>query len=600
MQEELLEIVDISRVEELLKSLCDVTGIPLAILDKDLKVLRTIGRQDICPTLHRIQLEIVEKCKANDNDSENNIQGNSSNPHRFKNGMLDFVYPITIGGIQEAALVIGPFFTKVPQEDFLQKQAQEDGFDEKEYIVALKKLPIIAEDSLESIKIFFTILANFIGDMGQGNLNQLKKVSFLQNIINAIPSPMFYKDVRGIYQGCNNAFAEFMGMPREKIIGSSVYDLSPPELANKYKEMDEQLFDNKEIQSYEHQAVNGQGELREFIFNKAPYFGLNEQVAGLVGVMTDITRKKELEIALKNSETKYRDLLNNLCDGFAYFQSITDEVGNITDYHILEVNKACEKLLGLTRNQLVGKTINETIFRVDNVEINWIQTFQELSDNQNANTLEFYSKLLSKWLLIAAYSSEPGYCAIVLSDITEQKRSIERAEHYAYHDPLTGLPNRRLFDDRLALAIAQGKRENKTIGIAFLDLDKFKEVNDTLGHEPGDILLQEVACRLTSCIREGDTASRIGGDEFVLILPDLEGDDIEIIINRILEKCRQPFKIKQYDVTITVSIGVSFFPRDGQDVTSLVRNADIAMYLCKEQGRDGACYATKEVTLHPK
>ena len=596
MQRTFAEMVDIPRLQKLMDALYEATGMPSAIIDKDLIIMTATGWQDICIKFHRIQSQTLQKCKESDNYISENLQKEPYVGYRCKNGMLDYACPIIIEGKCVATLFIGQLFLEPPQEDFFRQQARKYNFDEEEYIAALRKVPIMKEEQVELILLFYVQLAKLIADMGLRSVKQLEMVTFQQALMNAIPNPIFYKDIKGICQGCNSAFSDFLGIPLNEIIGSSVYDLSPHELAVKYEEMDWELFNNPRVQIYEYQALNTHGEKREIIYNKAPYLDLDGQVAGLVGVMVDITEKKQLENALKSSQTKYRSLFNNLFHGFVYFEKVFDDNGNFVDYSIMEVNAAFEKLTGFNKNELVGKRMSETVFSPQKASINWLEMLNDLPINGETRTIEQFSKVVKKWFLISAYIPQPGYCAILLSDITEQKKNIEQAQHYAYHDPLTGLPNRRLFDDRLAVSIAQGKREDGKIAVVFLDLDKFKDINDTFGHEGGDILLKEVANRLATCIREGDTASRIGGDEFVIILPNLRAyDEASIITKRILEKCKQPFYINNQEVKISASIGVSFFPQDGDDVTSLTRNADIAMYRCKEQGRDGICYSNKGI-----
>lgn len=591
MQKKFAELVDVLRIQRLMDALYEAVGIPSAIIDKDFRVLTKTGWQEICEKFHFHHPETLKNCKEFDCYIANNLHKGSYLDYQCKNGLLHYACPIVIEGQHISTLFIGQFFLEPPHEEFFIGQARKYGFDEKEYIAALKKVPVIKKEQLDLILIFFVELANLIADMAARSFKQLETATFLQGLMNAIPSPIFYKDIKGIYQGCNQAFADLMGIPVEKIIGSSVYDLSPYELAVKYEKMDTELFNNPSVQTYEYQATNFKGEKRQFIFNKAPYMDLNHQVAGLVGIMVDITRKKELEGALKNSEIKYRSLFNTLLDGFVYFESILDDKGNNVDYRILEVNTAFEKLAGVRKAELLGERMSQTIFGPQNTDLNCIELLNEVYRSGKPKMLECFSTVLKKWFLISAYSPQAGYCAIVVSDITQQKENIKRAQHDAYHDPLTGLPNRRLVDDRLTLAIAQGKRTGEMIAVIFLDLDKFKEVNDTFGHEGGDVLLKEVAKRLVSCIRDGDTASRLGGDEFLIILPNLKDTkEANLIVTRILSQCKQPFQINTETVQISASLGVSFFPQDGDNITSLMRNADLAMYRCKEQGRDGICY----------
>ncbi|MCM2314686.1 MAG: EAL domain-containing protein [Thermoanaerobaculia bacterium] len=175
----------------------------------------------------------------------------------------------------------------------------------------------------------------------------------------------------------------------------------------------------------------------------------------------------------------------------------------------------------------------------------------------------------------------------VIRDITERNFAEEQIRHLAYHDALTGLPNRLLFRDRLAVAIPQCQRAGKRLGVLFLDLDRFKGVNDTLGHNAGDQLLQEVALRLKECVRESDTVARLGGDEFTLLIPMLtDSDDAPRLAQKILDSIHLPFDIDGRELFTTTSIGVSLYPEDGTDAGTLIRNADTAMYQAKEKGRN--------------
>ena len=172
-------------------------------------------------------------------------------------------------------------------------------------------------------------------------------------------------------------------------------------------------------------------------------------------------------------------------------------------------------------------------------------------------------------------------------DITERKRAEEQIKSLAYHDALTGLPNRRLFQDRLSVAVAQAHRNAQPLAVLFLDLDRFKPVNDSLGHSAGDRLIQDVAERLRTCLREGDTVARLGGDEFTLLLPGVsQVVDAARVAEKVLDTLRQPFHIEGRELFVTASIGISLYPDDGRDADALVRNADAAMYRAKEQGRD--------------
>jgi diguanylate cyclase (GGDEF)-like protein/PAS domain S-box-containing protein len=186
-----------------------------------------------------------------------------------------------------------------------------------------------------------------------------------------------------------------------------------------------------------------------------------------------------------------------------------------------------------------------------------------------------------------ALSPLPSKFTAVVRDITERKNWESRIYSLAYSDPLTGLPNRLLLRDRLEHAIAAAQRNRSLVGVLFLDLDYFKQVNDEHGHHIGDHLLREIAERAKGCVRDVDTVSRLGGDEFVLVLPDLrEATDAAAVARKILAALSQPYLIDGRELRITPTLGISIYPQHGGDADSLLRNADSAMYHAKESGKN--------------
>jgi diguanylate cyclase (GGDEF)-like protein len=218
---------------------------------------------------------------------------------------------------------------------------------------------------------------------------------------------------------------------------------------------------------------------------------------------------------------------------------------------------------------------------------------------------QFHDVVLALMWLIAGrtfqYASYTGYVDFLLQSVMaigmiacvleDEREAAELAaveiEHLAYHDQLTGLPNRPLFMDRLIVSLAQAHRAQQKLAVFFLDLDRFKDINDSLGHTVGDTLLKGVAERVRRCTREGDTVARFGGDEFTLLIPKIESiEDAAKIAQKIIETLKIPFLVNDRELFVTTSIGVSIYPSDGSDPETLVRNADTAMYRAKEQGRD--------------
>lgn len=187
---------------------------------------------------------------------------------------------------------------------------------------------------------------------------------------------------------------------------------------------------------------------------------------------------------------------------------------------------------------------------------------------------------------LSAISGE-GSMVCVVRDITERTYAEEQIKHLAYHDALTNLPNRLLFKDRLTVALSHAHRETSLLAVLFLDLDRFKVINDSQGHNIGDQLLQAVASRVAACVRDSDTVARLGGDEFTILLPRLShSEDVAPVAAKIIEAVRYPFHIEGREFYITTSIGISVYPEDGFDAETLIKNADTAMYQAKELGRD--------------
>jgi len=179
----------------------------------------------------------------------------------------------------------------------------------------------------------------------------------------------------------------------------------------------------------------------------------------------------------------------------------------------------------------------------------------------------------------------------VSQDITERKRREEEERFLAYHDTLTGLPNRRLLDDRLRQALHLAQRRDRRVAAMLVDLDDFKRVNDELGHRSGDAVLREVAERLAGCVRKADTLARQGGDEFVIVIPDLaQESDCSVVAEKILHALQAPFHADGREFSIGASIGISIHPADAGDGDALLRNADAAMYRAKQSGRNHFCF----------
>lgn len=271
------------------------------------------------------------------------------------------------------------------------------------------------------------------------------------------------------------------------------------------------------------------------------------------------------------------------------------------------VNRAFTETTGYSAEEVIGKT--PAILKSGKQGIDFYANFWAMLKKTGEWRGEIWNKrkngsIYPEWLNIRAVSNRRGeveYYVAVFSDITERKEHEARITHQAFHDALTGLPNRVLFLDRLEQALTQAKRRKCLApAVMFLDLDRFKQINDTLGHEAGDNLLKEVANRLRDCVRESDTVARIGGDEFTVLLMDTTQEcGAQSVATKILDSMMEPIMLGGRLTLISASIGISVYQKDGLDAETLLKHADAAMYQAKASGRAGMCFFSPELLGKP-
>ncbi len=310
---------------------------------------------------------------------------------------------------------------------------------------------------------------------------------------------------------------------------------------------------------------------------------------------------------LEQSERLHRFLVENSPD-LIY---TLDDQGRF-----LFVNNRFESMLGYSRDEVIGKHYSTVVFDDDRELVRFVFN-ERRSDNRAAANVEVKLKakhegrtrtyesrcVVAMLSAVGIYGEGKGgqtgnFMGTygVARDITERKIAEETISFQALHDHLTQLPNRRLFKDRLELAITQARRHARMVGVMFVDLDRFKLVNDTYGHAEGDELLKSVAQALRRCVRAGDTLARQGGDEFTILLPDLaQAGDVTVIADKIVDELKQPFHVAGQDFRATASVGIAVFPRDGDNADTLLKNADIAMYKVKAAGKNAYRFFTAEM-----
>lgn len=305
-----------------------------------------------------------------------------------------------------------------------------------------------------------------------------------------------------------------------------------------------------------------------------------------MAIIRDITERKQADDALARSEEKYRTILHNMQDSYIE----VDLAGNFTF-----VNEAACRNLGYTLEELIGRSFS--IIAPDPDETKAIFNAYSEVYKTGIPHVGYAFKIMRKdgttgygetsISIIKNERGRPIGFRSVGRDVTERKQMEQKLLEMATHDVLTGLPNRTLLYDRCGVALANVQRYNKKLAIMTLDLDLFKNINDTLGHDIGDRLLIATAGRLTGALRKSDTVARMGGDEFVLLLGEVDDEhDAVNVADKILEDFRQPFLIDGHRLKVTVSIGIAIYPDNGDDIEDLIKNSDRLLYNAKQNGRD--------------
>ncbi len=360
--------------------------------------------------------------------------------------------------------------------------------------------------------------------------------------------------------------AEVVGKPLSEVLPKQGYEALLPRLRR--------VLDHGEVLDEVSQPKPN--EARVFRVRRRPIFN-NGIVTHVLSLFEDVSAERERERFLRTLDKAVKTMQLGV--------TVTDVEGNI-----LYTNPADARMHGWRVDELIGQ--HASVFApsgrrrpLSPEQLQAMKSWRRESVNVTRDGRLFPVQLLSD--LVTDLHDHPVGLVTTCEDITERKRAAEQIESLAYRDTLTGLPNRRLFTDRLELAVTHAKRQRQKLAVIFADLDGFKLVNDSLGHDWGDELLRHAARRIEGCVRHGDTVARLGGDEFTLILPAIEKSaDAEKIAAKVLDALRPPLKLGAHEFFVTASAGVAVYPDHGEDVETLLKNADAAMYRAKEDGRD--------------
>jgi len=391
-------------------------------------------------------------------------------------------------------------------------------------------------------------------------------------------------DVQGIITNVNKTEAKMLGYKPKEMIGKAIFDFILPEQREEAKERFHEKLTGKHLSKAERRIyVKKDGSTIYVSIDDMLEHDNDGKIIGIKTIMVDVTESKKMEDALRESELQYKTTINSMRDAIHVVDA---------DLRIILCNNALETWLeqmGL-KAEFTGKILFDVIpLLSDNIRNEYKHVFESgeiLTTEEHINFAgqEWFTEVRK---IPIEENNKTVRILTIIRDITERRKTEETIRHLAYHDTLTNLPNRILFNNRLALELNRAQRNKQKVSVMLMDLDRFKKINDTLGHSFGDQLLQGVSKRLLEIVRASDTVARMGGDEFILLLPETHRiQDVTKIAKKILGEIKKPFLISGEELKITTSIGISIYPTHGDDAETLIKNADIAMYHAKKTGRN--------------
>ncbi len=400
----------------------------------------------------------------------------------------------------------------------------------------------------------------------------------LLEMMNYSSSLVSIKDTIGRYEFVNSRFEEVFNIKLQKLQGKTDQQVFTPLIAQQLRNGDLHILDQ---QKPLHQTGNFLIGSHNIILDMK-YFPIFDTQ----GVLTSICMDADV-ITHPVDSTDHLNLASRIFEQAGEGIMVTDQQGVI-----LSVNSAFTRITGYSEQQALGKTpallksgLNDSMFYQDL----WQQLIEQGYWQGEITNRKANGELYPQWLTISAINNSYGQLSHyigIFSDISKNKKTQQRIKHLANHDELTGLANRSLLMERLDHCLSQAKRHNENMAVLFIDLDHFKQINDTLGHDIGDQLLKQASQRMLNTLRTMDTVARLGGDEFVIILNKVHIEEIHRLVARIIDQVSRVFEIDQHTCYVSASIGISLYPEDSLDAVGLLKNADIAMYQAKENGRN--------------
>ena len=611
------ELVDVPKLQALLDSLSQVTGIANAVVDIDGKVIAFAGWQDACTQFHRVNSESCTRCRESDTLLiQQTTQGTAIAAYDCRNGLMDVAAPIMIEGRHVANVFAGQFLTRPPDLDFFHRQAQHFGFDEAKYLDAIAQIPVIP---LESVEIHTRLCAQIAASLAENGIDRLKQKKATEELrrLNAELEQRIEERTKALSES-EERLRLALGAARQAWFDLNVQTgvvFVAPEYANLLG-YDPTVFtssfqswidnihpDDRPTVRAAFQTALETGHISNITYRRkseaADWIWIESagdvvswdkdgKPLRMIGIHKDVTERKKLE-----GETTFLRNLVELCASPIYAVDMDDGL------RMIFVNRAACEHYGMSREELLKMSVLDwdpefTPERVVTLTAELktatsVLHFETLHRRKDGRTVPV--EITSGRFSYQGKNVSSGF----IVNITERKKMEDEIKRLAYIDPLTGLPNRRLLLDRLEQTLSRAKRYQFSSAIMFLDLDNFKQINDTLGHEVGDELLKEVAARLTTCVRNDDTVSRPGGDEFIIVLAEItHSADAARVADKIIKAINVPVRIADNTLQVSTSIGIAVTPISGSDnAQELMMKADKSMYSAKKAGGNAYRFFTE-------
>ena len=405
-------------------------------------------------------------------------------------------------------------------------------------------------------------------------------------MIETIQDGYFEVDLTGAFTFVNDVICRHMRYSREELLGLGNRQFQDRVNARKAYEAFVNVYNTGiPVKAFEMEVIRKDGTKQISEVSISLIRDSRGQPVGFRGISRDICDRKEMEESLRQSEERYRSIIEQMEDG--YFE--LDLAGNFTfvnDAECRNLGYSRRELIGMNRRQYTDEKNAGALFALFNevyktgIPVKSYDLELVRKDGKKA----FHA--ISASLIKGADGKPVGFRGIA-RDVSERKSQEEQIKYLATHDGLTELPNRLMFNQLLSHAVQGAKRYRKQFAVMFIDLDGFKVVNDTLGHDAGDQLLREIAVRFKHTLRAVDVAARLGGDEFVVMMEDIAApEQAAVLAQRILEATGKPFGLASGECRVTASIGICVYPENGDDEQTLMKNADAAMYRAKEEGKN--------------